>query len=199
MSASSHPSEAQDLNGADDAGAASVDGADDAAHIGADDVAAGDLAAEVVAVLTAAGETVAVAESVTGGLVCAAITDVPGASAALRGGIIAYATDLKAELLGVSSVLLGSAGPVHPVVGATMASAVRARLGATYGLATTGVAGPEPQNGHPVGTVYVAVDGPEGSSVERHQLSGERADVRDEAVAVALRLLLSEASPHDER
>jgi len=157
------------------------------------------LAEDVVAALAARGATVAIAESVTGGLVCAAITDVPGASAVLRGGIVAYATDLKTELLGVSEVLLGSAGPVHPVVAVTMASAVRVKLGATYGVATTGVAGPGPQRDRAVGTVYIALDGPDGSSVERHQLDGDRADIRDESVVAALRLLLSEASSADGR
>lgn len=167
--------------------------------VGGDAGADNDLAAEVVAVLTAAGQTVAIAESITGGLVCAALTDVPGASAVLRGGIVSYATDLKAELLGVSAVLLHSAGPVHPVVATTMASTVRARLSATYGLATTGVAGPDSHHGHAVGTVYLAIDGPGGSSVERHQLTGDRAEIRDDAVAAALRLLLAEATPSDGR
>lgn len=185
MTATPRPSIAE--NDVDDLTDESTDGTD------------ADLAAEVVAALTAAGETVAVAESITGGLVCAALTDVPGASAMLRGGIVAYATDLKAELLAVSPVLLGSAGPVHPVVAAAMASAVRTRLTATYGLATTGVAGPDSQDGHAVGTVYVALDGPHGSSVERHHLTGGRADIRDEAVAAALRLLLTEAAADDGR
>lgn len=164
-----------------------------------DDEFEDDLAAAVVGALTASGTTVAVAESITGGLVCAAITDVPGASAVLRGGIVAYATDLKAELLGVSPALLHTAGPVHPVVASMMATSVRQRLGATYGLATTGVAGPDRQHDMAVGTVYVALDGPDGSSVERYQLDGDRADVRDESVAAALRLLLAEATSRAER
>lgn len=160
---------------------------------------ADDLAVEVVAALVAAGQTVATAESLTGGLVCGALTDVPGASTVVRGGVVAYATDLKTDLLGVSAALLTSAGPVHPVVASTMARAVRSRLGATFGVATTGVAGPDPQGAQPVGMVYVAVDGPDGSSVERHQLTGDRADIRAEAVSAALRLLLAEATARDER
>lgn len=156
------------------------------------------IAAEVVTALAAAGQTVALAESLTGGLVCGALTDVPGASTVVRGGVVAYATDLKTELLGVSAALLASAGPVHPVVASTMARAVRSRLGATFGVATTGVAGPDPQGAQPVGMVYVAVDGPDGSSVERHQLTGDRADIRTAAVSAALHLLLAEATARDE-
>jgi len=110
--------------------------------------AARDLAGQVLDRLRAGGQTVAVAESLTGGLVAAALTDVPGSSAAFRGGVIAYATELKADLLGVDAVMLRRHGAVYPPVAAAMAQGVRARLGATYGVATTGVAGPEPSDGH---------------------------------------------------
>jgi len=115
----------------------------------------------VVAELTRRGETVAVAESLTGGLVVARLVDVPGASAVVRGGIVAYATELKASLLGVDAALLARVGAVDPAVAAEMAEGVRRRLGATWGVATTGVAGPDPQDGHAPGTAYVAVAGPE--------------------------------------
>ena len=84
------------------------------------------------------------AESLTGGLVAAALTDAPGSSAAFRGGVVAYATELKADLLGVDAMMLRRHGAVYPPVAAAMAEGVRARLGATYGVATTGVAGPSP-------------------------------------------------------
>src|ERR1700733_10782870 len=102
------------------------------------------LATEIIGLLTRAGETVAAAESLTGGLVAAALTDVPGSSNAFRGGVVAYATELKAEVLGVDVGLLKRHGPVYAPVAAAMADGVRTRLGATIGVATTGVAGPGP-------------------------------------------------------
>jgi len=114
-------------------------------------------AAQVVRLLSRQGRTVAVAESLTGGLVVAALVGVPGASKVVRGGVVAYMTDLKASLLGVDEALLARVGAVDPDVAAAMARGVAVRLGADYGLATTGVAGPDPQDGHPVGEVHIAV------------------------------------------
>ncbi|MDT0423902.1 CinA family protein [Streptomyces evansiae] len=119
-------------------------------------------AVDVVALAREAGWTVAVAESLTGGLVAAELTAAPGASAAFRGSVTAYATELKHRLLGVDAALLAGEGAVHPEVAAQMATGARDALGADWGAATTGVAGPEPQDGRPVGTVYVAVAGPAG-------------------------------------
>ncbi|OLT33312.1 damage-inducible protein CinA [Actinomadura sp. CNU-125] len=104
--------------------------------------------------------TVAAAESLTGGLIGAELTAMPGSSATFAGGVVAYATDLKRRLLDVPGDLLAEHGAVHPDVAAAMAAGVRDRLGATYGIAVTGVAGPEPQDGRPVGTVYIGVAGP---------------------------------------
>jgi nicotinamide-nucleotide amidase len=109
------------------------------------------------------GQSVAVAESLTGGLLGAELTRMPGSSATFAGGVVAYETGLKASLLGVPEELLATHGAVHPEVAAAMAVGVRDRLGATYGLAVTGVAGPEAQDGHAVGTVHVAVAGLGGS------------------------------------
>ncbi|WP_432063131.1 CinA family protein [Streptomyces sp. S1] len=120
-------------------------------------------AARVLALLAERGQTLAVAESLTGGLVAAELTGVPGASASFRGSVTAYATTLKHELLGVDGALLAERGAVDPEVASQMAAGVRARLGADWGIATTGVAGPDPQDGQPVGTVYVAVAGPAGT------------------------------------
>ncbi len=117
------------------------------------------LAARVVTALLARGETVATAESLTGGLVVGTLTTVPGSSAVVRGGIVAYATELKTGLLGVPAELVARTGPVDPDVARAMAAGAAARCGATWGVATTGVAGPEPQGGVAVGTVYVAVVG----------------------------------------
>jgi nicotinamide-nucleotide amidase len=138
--------------------------------------------------LLARGQTLAVAESLTGGALGAAITEVPGVSATFRGGVVAYATDLKAALLGVDAGLLGERGPVDGDVAAGMAEGARALLGATYGLATTGVAGPDSQAGHPPGEVHVAVAGPRGARRERLQLTGDRAAVRAATVLQALLL-----------
>jgi len=153
-----------------------------------------DLAKSVVELLTKRGETVAVAESLTGGLVCAAMTEIPGASVVLRGGVVAYATELKATLLGVSSDLLAERGPVDPDVAVAMAHGVRARCAATYGLATTGVAGPDSQGGFAPGTVHVAVVTADDSEFVRTlHLTGNRAEVRTASVAAALELLAGAA------
>ena len=149
-------------------------------------------AADLVARLTAAGQTVAVAESLTGGLVAAALTDIPGASVVVRGGVLAYATDLKAQVLGVDEALLARVGAVDADVAEQMASGVRSLMGATYGLATTGVAGPDQVDGKPVGTVYVAVVGPGSSRVKALSLSGDRGEVRAHSVLAVLALLAEE-------
>ena len=146
------------------------------------------LAADLLADLRSHGWTVAVAESLTGGLVVAALVDVPGASATLRGGVVAYATDLKGTLLGVDAALLAARGAVDPDVAQQMADGVRARLSADVGLATTGVAGPDPQDGHGPGTVHVAVSTPDRATVRSLQLAGDRRAVRVAAVEAVLRL-----------
>lgn len=148
-----------------------------------------ELAARVIAQLAAGGVTVAVAESLTGGLLAAALTSVPGASVVVRGGVVAYSTDLKATLLGVDPSLLDRVGPVDPEVAAAMARGARTALTATFGVATTGEAGPDSATGHPVGTVHVAVSGPGGDEVESMVVGGDRAAVRGAAVVAALGLL----------
>ena len=149
-------------------------------------------AADLVARLTVAGETVAIAESLTGGLVAAALTDIPGASRVVRGGVLAYATDLKAQVLGVDETLLARAGAVDADVAGQMATGVRSLMGATYGLATTGVAGPDQVEGKPVGTVYVAVAGSGSSRVKALSLPGDRGEVRAHSVLAVLSLLTEE-------
>ncbi|MDH6576514.1 CinA family protein [Kitasatospora sp. MAP5-34] len=153
-----------------------------------------ELAERAHAALRGRGATLAVAESLTGGLLAATLVDVPGASASFRGSVTAYATEVKASVLGVDEGLLAVRGPVHPVVARQMAEGVRRLLGATYGLSTTGVAGPEPQDGQPVGTVHLAVAGPTGSLVASPLLSGCRATIRETAVVAALELLLARIS-----
>ncbi|MGR6973128.1 CinA family protein [Streptomyces cynarae] len=158
------------------------------------------MAAELLRLLTVRGETLAVAESLTGGLVAAELTAVPGASAVFRGSVTAYATDLKRDLLGVDGTLLDTRGAVDPQVAGEMAAGVRKALGADWGLATTGVAGPDPQDGQPVGTVFVAVAGPfeevsdelGGEKVASLRLNGDRAEIRMESVRSVLALLLEQ-------
>jgi nicotinamide-nucleotide amidase len=156
-----------------------------------------DVAARLLAVLEARGWTLAVAESLTGGAVCARLVDVPGASRVLRGGVVAYATDLKASLLGVPEELLAARGAVDSDVAAAMASGVRERLGADVGVATTGVAGPDPQDGRPPGTVHVAVATPAGSRVASWTIPGNRAAIRAASVRGVLELAAAMAGEQE--
>ena len=130
------------------------------------------------------------AESLTGGLLAATIVEVPGVSAVFRGGLVVYATDLKAPLAGVPEPLLAERGPVAPNVALALAEGARRACRADWGLGTTGVAGPEPQDGKPVGLVYVAVVGPGGRRVDELRLDGGRAAIRAGAVFHALESLV---------
>jgi len=155
------------------------------------DADGGDLAATAIGLLVRRQLTVGTGESITGGLIAAALTSVPGASAVFLGGIVAYSAAVKAALLGVPGAVLGQVGMVHPDVAAAMALGVRDRLGADLAVAVTGVAGPEPVDGHPVGTVHIALAS--GDAV-RHlplALTGTRAQIRHEVVRHALRLLVA--------
>ena len=149
-----------------------------------------DLAGQVIELLRAADQTVAVAESLTGGLVAAALTTIPGASFAVRGGVVAYATDLKATLLSVPRRMLDEHGTVYPGVASAMAVGVRQRLAATFGVATTGVAGPDPADGQPVGTVHIAVSAEDDTVVRTLALDGDRDRIRTLTVDRSLALLL---------
>ncbi len=147
--------------------------------------------AALVAVLTARGETVAVAESLTGGLVVATLVGVPGASAVVRGGVVAYATPVKHTVLGVSADLLAEHGAVDPEVARQMASGVRTALAvdgvpATWGISTTGVAGPDPQDGKPVGTVFVGIASATGAEAYELHLEGDREAIRQGTVSELL-------------
>ncbi|EPD26960.1 MULTISPECIES: CinA family protein [Actinomycetaceae] len=149
-----------------------------------------------VADLRKRGLSLACAESLTGGLLTAQFVTVPGVSAVLRGGVVSYATDLKASILGVSSERLASHGPVDRDVALQMAQGVCAVTGADIGMATTGVAGPGPHDGHPAGTVWIAVSARGGAQVARElHIAGGRSDVRSGAVRGAVELL--DAFLHD--
>lgn len=143
----------------------------------------------LVRVLVDRRQTLAVVESLTGGLLAATLVEVPGVSAVFRGGLVVYATDLKASLAGVPPELLAARGAVDPHVARALAEGGRARCGADWALATTGVAGPDPQDGKPVGLVFVAVAGPGGAEVRRLSVPGDRPAIRSAAVAAALDLL----------
>lgn len=145
----------------------------------------------VVLALVERGLTVACAESLTGGLVCAALTSEPGSSRAVRGGVVGYATDVKASVLGVDARRLADVGPVDALVAEQMAVGAARLLGADVGLSTTGVAGPGPSGGMPAGTVYVAASGPwpGGVTSRRLALEGDRTEVREGSVTAVLGLL----------
>ena len=133
--------------------------------------------------------TVAVAESLTGGLVLAALTSVPGASRVVRGGVVAYATDVKHTQLGVDADLLDERGAVDADVAEAMSEGVRLRLDANFGVSTTGVAGPDDQDGKSPGVVFVAVSAPFGTWHRELLLEGDRSAIRTRAGIAALELL----------
>ena len=157
------------------------------------------LAAEVVHRLSSRGETLAFCESLTAGLASATVAQVSGASAVLRGGLITYATDLKVALAHVPQELIDEHGVVSPETAVAMAKGTRLVCDATWVLALTGVDGPDSQDGHPVGEVFIACAGPQGVEVVRAHngeddtkvLSAQRNEIRSQAVDCALELLLN--------
>lgn len=154
------------------------------------------LPARVLASLQAQGHTVAAAESLTGGLVVAALTDVPGASASVRGGVVAYVEEVKAGVLGVPVQVLQQDGAVSRPCAEAMAQGVRELLGADWGVATTGVAGPGPSDGRAAGTVHIAVAGEQRSTHRALTLRGTRTHIRTATVTAVLELLLEVLVPH---
>lgn len=145
-----------------------------------------DAARRLVAAYAARGLTLASAESLTGGLLGATVTGVPGASAVYRGGHVVYATDSKASVGGVDPVGLARHGAVSAWTVEALAGAVRRHFGADIGVALSGVAGPERQEGHPAGTVWVAYAWGERVETTLLRLTGDRAQIRAAAVAAAL-------------
>ena len=150
-----------------------------------------DPTAILLAELTRRGLRIAVAESLTGGLVIAELTRIPGASLAVSGGVVAYDTALKASVLGVDRTLLAREGAVHPEVARQMASGVRAALAidgrpADIGLATTGVAGPDGQDGREPGTVFVGVAGFDAVDAVELAFEGDREGIRRATVRAAI-------------
>jgi nicotinamide-nucleotide amidase len=157
------------------------------------DLSSSAVAERIVSALVAGGETLSVAESLTGGLLAASVVSVPGASEVFTGGIVAYATEAKVRLLAVDPDALAANGPVDPTVAVQMAMGARFRLDSTWALSTTGVAGPDPQPGDPTGaaagTVYLGIAGPRIGQAVRLQLAGDRDQIRHEAARQALLLL----------
>ena len=150
--------------------------------------------AAVVRTLADAGLTIASGESLTAGLVAATLAEVPGCSVVLRGGVIAYQRDVKAGVLGVPTEAL-AAGLVSREVAEAMATGAARVLGADIGVGTTGVAGPDPHDGQPAGTVWVAVAGPRGVSARRLALQGDREEIRRATVAACWPLVLEQCLP----
>ena len=158
-----------------------------------DDPLVNDDARALVADLTVCGQTIATAESLTAGLLAATLAGVPGASVVLRGGLVTYTVETKIALAGVAPELLDDVGPVAEPTARALAVGAMQRCGATWGVGLTGVAGPDPHGGHPVGTVFLGVAGPMGTDVVRLVCEGTRWDIRLAAVRAAisrLRLLV---------
>jgi nicotinamide-nucleotide amidase len=144
------------------------------------------IAAEIVETLTSRGESLSIAESLTGGALSSAIVDIPGASHVFRGTVIAYATEIKIRELAVPSDLIDSDGVVSESVALAMAEGVRSRMGTTWAISATGVAGPGAHDGTPAGTVWIAIIGPEVRESVKLALEGDRVAVRRGAVESAL-------------
>lgn len=139
--------------------------------------------------LQAQNATLGVAESLTGGVLNAFLTDVPGASKSLRGGVIAYSTELKEKLLNVPREVIDGKGVVSEETAIAMAEGIRQMTGAMYGIATTGEAGPQSQSGKDVGTVFIGIADQNGSrAIERH-FTGDRDAIRRRASLAALDIL----------
>jgi PncC family amidohydrolase len=150
---------------------------------------AGEVAAETLRLLEAEGASLATAESLTGGRLAAAVTSVPGASRTFRGGFVTYASELKETLLGVPAALIEQYGVVSAECARAMAEGCRAATGASYAVATTGIAGPDQQEGKQVGTVFVGIAGPDGVSAVSMELVGDRGEIQERASREALSAL----------
>ena len=137
-------------------------------------VAGQGLAERVHGLLRERSASVATAESLTGGRLAAALTAVPGASRTYVGGVVTYATSMKLDVLRVPPGLVAKHGVVSSECALAMARGVAGLTGATYALSTTGVAGPDPQEGHPPGTVHVGMVGPELATALALELVGNR-------------------------
>lgn len=148
-----------------------------------------DLLKRVHLLLRAGGSTIATAESLTGGRLAVALTDVPGASETYLGGVVSYATEIKSSVLDVDDGIIDRHGVISPECAKAMASGVRAVMGATYGISTTGVAGPADQEGKPAGTVFVGIAGPGMLEAVALELTGKRVQIQDRTCREAFEAL----------
>ena len=162
-----------------------------------------DVATKVVKTLTSRDLSLSTAESLTGGLLGAAVTEVPGASKVYLGSIVAYDTRMKPRLLEVDPDDIAAHSVVSPEIATDMASGVQGRTGSDWAIGVTGVAGPDPQEGHDPGEVWVCVLGPQIASLprfnvtHRYQFEGDRSAIREATVQAALELLMQGISPGD--
>jgi PncC family amidohydrolase len=147
------------------------------------------VAERVHALLRRRGGTVATAESLTGGRLAAALTAVPGASATYVGGVVAYATSVKHDVLGVPTSVIETHGVISAECALAMARGAAGLTGATWGIGTTGVAGPDQQEGHPPGVVHVGIVGPGVATALALELVGEREAIADRTCVEALSAL----------
>ncbi len=158
-------------------------------------------AVKTIRTMTQRSASLATAESLTGGLLGAALTSVPGASACYLGGAVVYATAMKTALLGVSRETLAEHTVVSEETALGMAIGIQERTRADWVIAVTGVAGPDPQEGHEPGEVWICVQGPQVASfpqfsqVQRFQFEGNRETIRAATVDAALKMLLRVVSP----
>ncbi|NYJ01692.1 PncC family amidohydrolase [Nocardioides thalensis] len=148
-------------------------------------------AVDLVARLKERRATVATAESLTGGRLAARMSEAPGSSEIFLGGAVTYATEAKVKVLGVAQEVVDEHGVVSAECARAMAEGARRLLGSTYGVSTTGVAGPDTQEGKPVGTVFVGVAGPNGTDVVPLALDGDRESITNESVAAAVEALVA--------
>ena len=157
--------------------------------------APGDVVRRTIDALRRRGETVSVAESCTAGWLGRELTGEAGASDVFWGGVIVYADEAKRRLAGVPESLIAGHGAVSEEVAVALAEGLRERAGTSWSLAITGIAGPGGgSEAKPVGTVWIAVNGPGGSTAIRRQFAGDRTEVRAQAVEAALRDLLGRLS-----
>ncbi|NQD88152.1 nicotinamide-nucleotide amidohydrolase family protein [Paenarthrobacter sp. CM16] len=145
----------------------------------------------VVAAAIAGKQTVATAESLTAGMVAASLANTPGASGMLQGGVVAYQNSVKSDVLGVPKELLAAVGSVDGGVAEAMADGARRACGASVGVSTTGVAGPDPHDGKAVGTVFIGIATEAGTQAFECSFTGDRQSIREQACEAALARLLA--------
>jgi len=151
-----------------------------------------DLAYELIQKLGQRHLTISVAESLTGGLVAASLTQIPGASAVFKGGIIAYGDEIKQQVLKVDSALITKFTSISEPVAQSMATNVRELMNTDIGIATTGVAGPDKSDGFAPGIVFVAISIGDHKICQKLELVGDRTQIRDQSVNEIFKLTLSQ-------